>query len=95
DGIRPYVTITEAAENTDENAAVLDISDYRARLDSVLERIEDFDSDGAGEILNGIMSTKLPDGHFELIREIKQLSDDFMYDEACEKLKEFIDRSSE
>lgn len=88
DAISPYVSVEQMEEVA--GAPALEKEKYIKKLETVMQRIDEFEAEEAVGILDELLKTKLPEGHFNTIVKIKELIDDFMYDEAKQKASRLI-----
>ena len=81
ENILPYVQLPEKAEEG-QLAPPLAHRDYIARLEQLITHIDAFEADEAADLIDMLIKTKLPEGDFRKLHDIKNYLDDFMYEEA-------------
>ena len=90
EAIKPYAHVDEPVREADEDARRLTAEEYKTTLERIMSCLDEFEGDEASELVGGLFETRLPAGDFDTLVLIKGEIDDFMYDEAKERLSKII-----
>ncbi|MBQ2824297.1 MAG: response regulator [Oscillospiraceae bacterium] len=91
DNIRPYADIKEeTVPDNDSLENALSPEAYKAEIEQIITAIDGFETDEGIEIINKLLRTKLPDGHAEKLDGIKEMLEDFLYEEAKDAAVELL-----
>jgi len=91
ENIEPHVKVKKVEEILEnDKAAALPKDEYVIRLEAMMQSIDEFEEEKAMMIVEELLGTKLPDGHFQKMVQIKSLIEDFMYEEAKEQASRLI-----
>ncbi len=88
--IQPYVAVEEEVEVPSEEAPAMEKELYIKKLETIMQRIDEFEAEEGLRIVEELLQTQLPEGHFNKLVNMKGLIDDFMYEEAKEQASRMI-----
>ena len=91
ENIEPHVTVQKVEEIKEAvNAVALEKEEYINRIEKMMQSIDEFEEEKAMQIVEELLETKLPEGHFQRVVQIKGMIEDFMYEEAKEQASRLI-----